>query len=56
MDLGDPPLNQRAVLLGKRLVPAACENWAETAAAYRFPRNEQGSWDDVIKDGWRFRS
>ena len=43
MDLGDLRLNRRAVLLAERLgqkpgasIPAACENWAETAAAYRF--------------------
>ena len=55
LDLGDPRLNRRAVLLAERLgqkpgasIPGACENWAETAAAYRFLRNEQVSWEDVM--------
>lgn len=46
IDLGDPRLNRRAVLLAERLsqkpgssIPSACANWAETAAAYRFLRN-----------------
>ena len=41
IELGDARLNQRAVLLAERLgqkpgasIPGACENWAETAAAY----------------------
>jgi Transposase Tn5 dimerisation domain/Transposase DNA-binding len=60
LDLGDPRLNRRAVLLAERLgqkpgasIPAACENWAETAAAYRFLRNEQVSWDDVMSAHWK---
>ena len=55
IDLGDPRLNRRAVLLAERLgqkpgasIPGACENWAETAAAYRFLRNEQVSCEEVI--------
>ena len=55
IDLGDPRLNRRAVLLAERLgqkpgasIPGACENWAETAAAYRFLRNEQVSCEDVL--------
>ena len=55
LDLGDPRLNRRAVLLAERLgqkpgasIPGACENWAETAGAYRFLRNEQVSWEDVM--------
>ena len=55
IDLGDERLNRRAVLLAERLgqklgasIPGACENWAETAAAYRFLRNEQVGWDDVM--------
>ena len=55
IDLGDPRLNRRAVLLAERLgqkpgasIPGACENWAETAAAYRFLRNEQVSCEDVM--------
>lgn len=60
MDLGDPRLNRRAVLLAERLgqkpgasIPTTCENWAETAAAYRFLRNEQVSWDDVMSAHWK---
>src|ERR1051325_9742099 len=55
IDLGDERLNRRAVLLAERLgqkpgasIPGACENWAETAAAYRFLRNSQVSWDNVL--------
>ena len=55
IDLGDPRLNRRAVLLAERLsqkpgssIPSACANWAETAAAYRFLRNEQVSSQDVL--------
>ena len=55
IELGDARLNQRAVLLAERLgqkpgasIPGACENWAETAAAYRFLRNEQVDWEEVL--------
>ena len=55
IELGDPRLNRRAVLLAERLgqkpsasIPNACTSWAETAAAYRFLRNEQVSWDKVL--------
>ncbi len=55
IDLGDERLNRRAVLLAERLaqkpgasIPGACENWAETAAAYRFLRNDQVSWEAVM--------
>ena len=55
IELGDARLNQRAVLLAERLgqkpgasIPGACENWAETAAAYRFLRNEQVGWEEVL--------
>jgi len=55
IDLGDKRLNQRAVLLAERLaqkpsasIPAACGNWAETAAAYRFLSNEHVSWQEVM--------
>ena len=41
IELGDPRLNRRAVLLAERLgqkpsasIPNACTSWAETAAAY----------------------
>ena len=46
INLGDPRLDRRAVLLAERLgqkpgasIPGACENWAETTAAYRFLSN-----------------
>ena len=55
IELGDARLNQRAVLLAERLgqkpgasIPGACENWADTAAAYRFLRNEQVGWEEVL--------
>lgn len=55
IDLGDPRLNRRAVLLAERLgqkpgasIPGACKNWAETVAAYRFLRNGQVSCEDVM--------
>ena len=55
IDLGDERLKRRAVLLAERLgqkpgasIPAACENWAETAAACRFLRNAEVGWDDVM--------
>ena len=55
LDLGEPRLNRRAVLLAERLgqkpaasIPGACENWAEIVAAYRFLRNEAVNWDDVM--------
>lgn len=55
IELGDKRLNERAVLLAERLaqkpgasIPAACENWTETAAAYRFLRNEHTSWQEVL--------
>ena len=55
IDLGVEWLDRRAVLLAERLghkpgasIPGACEGWAETAAAYRFLRNPQVSWDEVL--------
>ena len=55
IDLGDARLERRAVLLAERLgqkpgasIPGACENWAETTAAYRFLGNGEVSWDDVL--------
>lgn len=55
IDLGDQRLNHRAVLLAERLgqkpgasIPGACENWAETAAAYRFLHNAQVGWEEVL--------
>ena len=52
---GDAGLECRAVLRAERLgqkpgasIPGACENWAETTAAYRFLGNDEVSWDDVL--------
>lgn len=60
IDLGDPRLNRRAVLLAERLgqkpsasIPSACTSWGETAAAYRFLRNEHVSWDKVLAPHWQ---
>jgi hypothetical protein len=48
------------VLLAERLgqkpsasIPNACQSWAETAAAYRFLRNEEVSWDKVLAPHWQ---
>lgn len=53
-------LNRRAVLLAERLgqkpsasISNACQSWAETAAAYRFLRNEEVSWDKVLAPYWQ---
>ena len=60
LDLGDTRLDRRAVLLLERLsqkpsssIPGASENWAETAAAYRFLRNEEASGDKVMESHWQ---
>jgi len=60
IELGDERLNRRAVLLAERLgqkpsasIPGACQSWAETAAAYRFLRNEEVSWDKVLAPHWQ---
>lgn len=60
IELGDARLNRRAVLLAERLgqkpsasIPNACQGWAETAAAYRFLRHEQVSWDKVLEPHWQ---
>jgi hypothetical protein len=54
IELGDRRRNERTVLLAERLgqkpgtsIPSACRSWAETVAAYRFPRNEQVGWEDT---------
>lgn len=59
LDLGDPRLNRRAVLLAERLsqkpgasIPGACANWSETVAAYRFLGNKEVTWDDVMAAHW----
>jgi hypothetical protein len=60
IELGDERLNRRAVLLAERLgqkpsasIPNACQSWAETAAAYRFLRNEEVSWEKVLAPHWQ---
>ena len=59
LDLGDPRLNRRAVLLAERLsqkpgasIPGACASWSETVAAYRFLGNAEVSWDSVMAAHW----
>ena len=54
-DLGDGRLNRRAgVLLGQlsrrpeQSIPAACQGWAETQAAYRFFSNEKVTAEGVL--------
>jgi len=56
LDLGDERLNKRAEvllsLLGNRpgvSIPAACNGWAETKAAYRFFANEYVTPDAVLE-------
>ena len=51
IDLGDVRRERRAVLLAERLgqkpgasIPRACENWAETTAAYRFLGRDEVTW------------
>lgn len=55
IELGDPQLNQRTVLLAERRgqepdasISEGSENWAETTAAYRFLCNEQVGWEKVL--------
>jgi hypothetical protein len=55
LELGDKRLNERAVLLAERLgqkpgasIPSACRNWAETVVAYRFLRNDEVGWEDIL--------
>jgi Transposase Tn5 dimerisation domain/Transposase DNA-binding len=56
IDLGDKRLDKRLKLLAQTLadkpgasIPAACEGWAETAAAYRLLANENVGWRDVLQ-------
>ena len=56
VDLGDRRLNKRLKMLAETLgdkpgasIPAACEGWAETAAAYRLLANEKVGWRDVLE-------
>lgn len=59
LDLGDPRRDRRAKGLLKRLaarptasIPGACEDWAETIAAYRFLGNEEVEWTDMMQPHW----
>jgi len=56
IDLGDVRLNKRLVLLTETLgdkpgasIPGACEDWAQTAAAYRLLAHENVGWSDVME-------
>ncbi|BAE75629.1 Transposase for transposon Tn5 [Sodalis glossinidius str. 'morsitans'] len=60
VNLGDARRDRRAVLLLERLdqkpsasIPRACECWAETAAAYRFLRNDDVRWNRVMEPHWQ---
>lgn len=55
VDLGDKRLNKRLVTLCDRFsdspespINQACENWAETKAAYRFFKNESVDGDQIL--------
>jgi hypothetical protein len=56
IELGDKRLNERVMTLGETLgdkpgasIPAACEDWAETAAAYRLLAHENVGWREVLQ-------
>jgi hypothetical protein len=56
IDLGDIRLNKRAELLLSRFgdkplasIPAACNGWSETKAAYRFLSHERVTPDHILK-------
>lgn len=56
IDLGDERLNKRLVLLAETLgdkpgasIPGACEDWAQTTAAYRLLAHENVGWRDVME-------
>lgn len=56
IDLGDKRLNKRMKMLAETLgdkpgasIPAACEDWAETAGAYRLLAHENVGWRDVLQ-------
>ena len=55
IDLGDERRNKRAIRLVERLnaqpmasMPQACEDWADTMAAYRFFNNEEIDWRAIL--------
>jgi hypothetical protein len=56
LNLGDPRRDWRVKELLKRSaakpsesIPGACDGWAETMAAYRFPVNEEVEWTDMMQ-------
>lgn len=59
LDLGDTRLNKRAKILMERFaanpeasIPAACDGWSETVAAYRFLSNTDVDWRDILAPHW----
>ena len=59
LDLGDGGLNKRAKILMERFaanpeasIPAACDGWSETVAAYRFLSNTDVDWRDILAPHW----
>lgn len=59
LDLGDARLDKRAKKLIERLaakpaasIPEACDSWSETMAAYRFLRNTDVAWVDILAPHW----
>jgi len=60
LDLGDARLNKRAKVLMERFsanpegsIPSACDGWTETVAAYRFLRNTDVDWRDILAPHWQ---
>jgi hypothetical protein len=56
IDLGDKRRDSRAIRLIERLaerstasIPAACNGWAETQAAYRFLAGDEYHWLDILE-------
>lgn len=56
VDLGDERLNKRLLNISERFAQSplspinnACDNWAETKAAYRFFRNEKVNYKEITK-------
>ena len=59
LDLGDICLNKRAKILMERFaahpeasIPAACDGWSETVAAYRFLSNTDVDWRAILEPHW----
>lgn len=59
LDLGDARLDRWAKKLMERLaakrtasIPEACDGWSETCAAYRFLRNTDVAWEDILAPQW----